>query len=77
MHQHDNSNPIVLLAAFNSQSEAYVVKDMLEANGIVCALNDGNMSTIYGGVAFPTRLFVLRSQADLARELMREHNDMP
>ena len=75
MHKTKDSNPIVLLTTYTSQSEAYVVKEMLEANGIVCVVNDGIMSSIYGGVAFPTRLFVLRSQLEQAQQLLAEHED--
>lgn len=76
MSKTKDSNPIVLLGAYSSPSEAYVVKDMLEANGIVCTANDSIMSSFYGGVAFPVRLFVLRSQLEAARQLLAEHNDL-
>lgn len=76
MHQNNDSNPVVLLASYSSPSEAFVVKDMLEANGIVCTANDSIMSSFYGGVAFPVRLFVLRSQLEAARQLLAEHDDL-
>ena len=76
MHKIDDSNTIVLLASYNSAAEAFVVKDMLEANGIICVANDSIMSAVYGGMAFPVRLFVLRSQLELARQLLIENNDL-
>ena len=72
-----NPDPVVLLSTYTSQPEAYAVKGMLEANGIVCTVSDELMSTIYGGIgAFPARLYVLRSQLALAQQLLAEHNDV-
>ena len=66
------SDELVSIATFNVAPDAYIVKGMLEKNGIASVVEDDNnlYVPVFGGV----RLLVRRSDAERAEALVNEFN---
>ena len=67
------ADELVILENFSSPQDAYIVKGMLDDNGIPSIVDDGNnlYVPVFGGV----RLLVRASDAERAACLLKEYND--
>lgn len=67
-----------VIAEFTTEAEAYIAKGMLEAEGISAEIEPNRMATLYGAGSTwsPVRLFVADADAERARRLLEQHNDI-
>ena len=65
------------IASFSSPEEAYIVKGMLESNGIPVELSNATISSVYPmtDTWAPVELMVPDTAAEKARSLMADHRD--
>lgn len=66
-------NDTVILASYNSTEEAYIVKGMLECNGIPAMV--ANENNLYVPVFNGINVLVFEKDLARARQLMEEHGD--
>lgn len=71
---HDN---LVVLNEYESSTQAYLDKGLLEANGIMCVINNEIFSNIYP-ITFNSigalKLLVLKREEQLARKILAENS---
>lgn len=67
------ADEFVNLETFSSPQDAYIVKGMLDDNGIPSVVDDSNnlYVPVFGGV----RLLVRAADAERAARLLKEYND--
>ena len=71
MKKETSPNDPVLLDTFTNDVDANIVRGVLESNGVPCIVNGENMNVIYGGIpSFSVRLYVRRTDLDLARRIL-------
>ena len=65
------------IASSSSPEEAYIVKGMLESNGIPVELSNATISSVYPmtDTWAPVELMVPDTEAEKARSLMADHRD--
>ena len=68
-----NNDKIIVYSSYNTLSEAYEIKNMLERSGIPCFVSNENMATIYpmfdseiGGI----RLHLFEKDIQAANEIL-------
>lgn len=63
---------IVLLKEFGDIAEAYIVKGVLETNGVLCIVDNEILSSVYPLPVSPfaIRLMVRRCDIELARDIL-------
>ncbi len=70
---------MTLLQEYDTPQEAYIVKGMLEANGIETYVSESGMSSVFpapdSGTG-TTSLYVAANMADKARKLLGERGDL-
>ncbi|MDE6008745.1 MAG: DUF2007 domain-containing protein [Muribaculaceae bacterium] len=64
----------VTLATYSTLSEAYIVKGMLEANGIPALVRNEN--NLYVPVFDGVSVMVFEKDLERAKKLLEEHGDM-
>ena len=63
-----------IIAEFTTEAEAYIAKGMLEAEGISAEIEPNRYGA--GSTWSPVRLFVADADAERARRLLEQHNDI-
>lgn len=71
-----NDNNWTTIATFSSVEDGYIVKGMLESNGIPVELNNATISSVYPmtDTWAPLELMVPAGRADEARRLIEANN---
>lgn len=63
---------LVVLKAYDNNTQAEIAKSILESAGIFCALHGEYVSAIYTTAIFPVRLMVKESDLDNAMAVLEE-----
>ena len=64
---------LVLLRVYSNAIDAHIARGVLQSNGVMCVLNDENMSSIYPMTPVgEMRLFVRNEDVFRAEELLTE-----
>ena len=64
---------LVLLRVYSNAIDAHIARGVLQSNGVMCVLNDENMSSIYPMTPVgEVRLFVRNEDVFRAEELLTE-----
>ena len=66
------SEELIVIAQYNSYTEAIMAKSLIESAGFYAELRNLYMSTTYGG-AIPMELMVRYQDAEQAKELLEPH----
>lgn len=71
MEHNDPDDDLIELDKYTTIADAYIVKGILETNGVPCVINGQLMSTLYFGVpGLDTRLYVRKKDLDIARKIL-------
>lgn len=67
---------LVLLREYDYPTDAYIARGLLESNGVMCVINNENMSSVYPLTPLGViRLYVRYDDVTLAESILNEKGD--
>lgn len=65
---------MITLVTCSNINDAYIIRSLLESEGIRCFIQNENMANIYGGILpFQAEVMVLEEEYGKASELLETH----